>query len=263
VLDVCREESIEVFLEESELEKYSMNAPDGVTVVNSLDDCGAEVCFALGGDGTILRAFNRFRDMQTPVFGVNYGRVGFLSAVEPALLEEGVRSVLRGDYVIFDLSLIELDLQGESYLALNDIVAHKPDGGSIIRLGYSIGGVDMDSISCDGLVISTAAGSTAYNLATGGPLMSLRLDAMVVTAIAPHTLCARPMVAAPGDEVIIRNESISSISSIYVDGRSCGDLAPGSSVTASLSQKKAKLVQLEGANFYQKLHEKFIKPSGS
>lgn len=249
-------------LPQYEITKYSMELPgDGVTARESLLDADVELCIALGGDGTILRAFNHFRDMQVPVLGVNYGRVGFLSAIEPDSIDRGVEAVLEGRYEVFQLSLVELTLHGEKILAFNDVVVHKPDGGSIIRLGYSIGDVNINSVSCDGMIIATAAGSTAYNLATGGPLMSLKLDAMVLTAIAPHTLCNRPLVAAAGDEVTIRNESISAIASIYVDGRSCGDLAPGSSLSTILSGKKASLVQLEGANFYLKLRDKFIHPA--
>jgi NAD+ kinase len=207
-----------------------------------------------------MRAFNHFRHLQTPVFGVNYGRVGFLTAVEPDAIDSAITAVLRGDYVVFQLSLIELKLHGEDYLALNDVVVYKHDGGSTIMLGYDIGEVTIDSISCDGMVVSTATGSTAYNLATGGPLMSLKLDAMSVTAIAPHTLCARPMVTAPGDDVAIRNDSISTVAKVYVDGRECGELPPGMQVVTRLSTRKAQLAQLPGADFYRKLRDKFIVP---
>jgi len=262
VIDICRQRSIKIFLPDSEIEKYSLDPPgEGVTALASLKGSQPDICLALGGDGTILRAFNHFPGMQVPVFGVNFGRVGFLSAVEPSGIDSGINSVLAGEYETFELSLVELDLRGEKFLAFNDVVVHKPDGGSIIRLGYSIAGVDLASMSCDGLVVATAAGSTAYNLATGGPLISLRLDAMVVTAIAPHSLCSRPLVTAPGDQVTIRNESISAVASVYVDGRSCGDLAPGSSIDAAISPLKARLLQLPGANFYQKLRDKFIRPA--
>lgn len=234
----------------------------GVTVMPSLEDSGAELCIALGGDGTILRAFNHFRDMQTPVFGVNFGRVGFLSAVEPAVIDAGVEAVLKGQSEVFALSLIELTLHDERHLAFNDVVVHKPDGGSIIRLGYSIGDVDISSLSCDGLVVATSAGSTAYNLATGGPLMSLELDAMALTAIAPHSLCSRPLVAAGSDRITVRNESVSATAAVYVDGRDCGGLDPGDSLAMALSDKKARLLQLTGANFYVKLRDKFIRPTG-
>ncbi|MHB0914284.1 MAG: NAD(+)/NADH kinase [Thermoleophilia bacterium] len=263
VLEICRRLSVEVVLPEYEIEKYSLDAAAvGATVMPSLEDSGAELCIALGGDGTILRAFNHFNDLQTPVFGVNFGRVGFLSAVEPAAIDSGVEAVLNGESQVFDLSLIELTLHDERHLAFNDVVVHKPDGGSIIRLGYSIGEVDIGSLSCDGLVVATAAGSTAYNLATGGPLMSLGLDAMALTAIAPHSLCSRPLIASGSDRITVRNESVSATAAVYVDGRDSGGLDPGDRLMMALSGKKARLLQLAGANFYVKLRDKFIRPSG-
>lgn len=260
VIEICRRHGIEVVLPADESGKYEELSGDGVSVLASLDGSGAEVCVALGGDGTILRAFNHFNDRQTPVFGINYGRVGFLSAIEPESLDSGIEALLEGRYELFKLSLIELTLHGEAILAFNDVVVHKPDGGSIIRLGYSIGEVAMNSMSCDGMIVATAAGSTAYNLAAGGPLVSLKLDAMTVTAIAPHTLCSRPLVAGPGDVLTLHNESAGAVAPVYVDGRGSGDLAPGDSITLTLSGRQASLAQLEGANFYLKLRDKFIRP---
>ncbi|MBI5870654.1 MAG: NAD(+)/NADH kinase [Actinobacteria bacterium] len=263
VLELCSELSIEVILPEREVEKYSLeDAGSLATVVPKLDGSQVDLCVALGGDGTILRAFNRFAGMGTPVLGVNFGRVGFLSAIGPEAIPEGLRVLLEGSHEILDLSLIAMENGGLRELAINDIVVHKPDGGSVIRLAYGIGGIEFAPLSCDGMVFSTPAGSTAYNLSNGGPLVSLSLDAMVLTAIAPHTLQFRAMVFGPRESLSIRNDTIGVSAAVYVDGRNGGLLEPGASLRLSMAPQKAHLVQPPGADFYRTLRDRFIQPTG-
>ncbi len=249
-----------MLLPEREVEKYSLGDMGGaVQVVGDMADAEVDFCIAIGGDGTILRAFSRFRGMQTPILGINFGNVGFLSAIEPDGIGEILRGMLRGEYELLELSLLELKHGRERSLAINDVVIHKPDGGSVVRLSYQVGEVELDSVICDGMVISTPAGSTAYNLSNGGPLLSLDLDACVVTAIAPHTLCARPLVLAPGRRLTVWNRSLGSPAAIYIDGRHSADMEPGSSVEVALAAEKARLVQQPGADMFRKLRDKFIR----
>lgn len=262
VLDLCRELSVEAVIPQSEVDKYSISdAPSLATVVPDLENVDVDIAVALGGDGTILRAFSRFAGMQTPIIGFNFGRVGFLSAMGPDDIPAGLRSVLEGKYELIGLSLLEIVNKGESHLAINDIVVHKPEGGSVIHLAYAINGVEYDSFRCDGFVASTPAGSTAYNLSNGGPLVTLALDAFILTSIAPHVLRSRAMVLGPTDTLTIRNDSQGSQGTIYVDGRPSGSLAPGDEVLVSLAARKAQLVQPPGADFYRTLRDKFIKPA--
>ncbi|MHB8792403.1 MAG: NAD(+)/NADH kinase [Thermoleophilia bacterium] len=252
-----------MILPQREVEKYSLEDLDGLaTVAPQLDGVQVDLCVALGGDGTILRAFNRFSDMGTPVLGVNFGRVGFLSAIGPEAIPDGLRSLLEGGHEILDLSLIAMENGDQRELAINDIVVHKPDGGSVIRLAYAIGGIDFEPLSCDGMVLSTPAGSTAYNLSNGGPLVSLALDAMVLTAIAPHTLQFRNLVFGSHESLTIRNDTIGVYAAVYVDGRNGGLLEPGASLRLSMAPQKAHLVQPPGADFYRTLRDRFIQPTG-
>ena len=261
VLELARELGIGVVLPEREVEKYP-EAGQGelVTVVSDLEGPEVDMCLALGGDGTILRAFNRFRDMRTPILGVNFGRIGFLSAINPDDIPKRLRTILEGQYEQIELSLLEFIHARHRHLAVNDVVVHKPDGGSVIQISYKVNGIEMDRLSCDGMVVSTSAGSTAYNLSTGGPLMSLGLEGFILSAIAPHTLRSRPLVLGPGENVTITNESIEAVAAIYVDGRVESGLEPGTSVSVSFSPEKAGLVQVTGAEFYMKLRDKFISP---
>ncbi|MDO8735617.1 MAG: NAD(+)/NADH kinase [Thermoleophilia bacterium] len=263
VLQLCRELSIEVILPQREVEKNSLeDAGSLATVVPDLMDMQVDLCVALGGDGTILRAFSRFADVGTPVLGINFGRVGFLSAIGPDAIPDGLRALLQGGHDILDLSLIEMKNGDERALAVNDIVVHKPDGGSVVRLAYSTNGIDFSPLSCDGMVLATPAGSTAYNLSNGGPLVSLSLNAMVLTAIAPHTLQFRALVLGPEESLSIRNETLGTAAAIYVDGRSAGFLESGASLNLSMASQKAHLVQPPGADFYRTLRDRFIQPTG-
>ena len=261
VLDLCGRMSVQAVLTEREVEKYPAAGEKEVRLVPSLDREEVEMCVALGGDGTILRAFSRFPGLETPILGVNFGRVGFLSAISPGEIPERLQQIFEDGHELVQLALLELNGSNGAILAVNDVVVHKPDGGSVVNLSYSIGDVDIDSFSCDGLVLATPAGSTAYNMSVGGPLLSLGLEAFVLSAIAPHTLHARSQVLAPGEEVRIRNESKGAVAALYVDGRLEDSLPPGESVTIRLSAAKASLVQLPGASFHRRLRDKFIKPS--
>ncbi|MHB0866127.1 MAG: NAD(+)/NADH kinase [Thermoleophilia bacterium] len=260
VLELCRELGVEVLIPEREVEKYPAAGADGLaTVVSSLDGVEVDFCLAMGGDGTILRAFNRFADLQTPILGINFGRMGFLSAIGPEEIPATLKTILSGEYDAVELGLLEFTMDGRRHLAINDVVVHKPDGGSVIHLGYRVNDIEMDSLSCDGLVVATPAGSTAYNLSAGGPLVSLGVAAFMLTAIAPHTLKTRSLVLGPDDSLTITNESLGVAAAIYVDGRDESRLQPGTGVTVTLSPLKASLVQARGAGFYEKLRDKFIR----
>ena len=263
VLELCRELSIEAVIPSFEVKKHALGDAGGLaTVVPDLEGSKVDLCVALGGDGTILRAFHRFPEMQTAVLGVNFGRVGFLSAIRPEEVPDRLRSILKGDFDTLDLSMIEMRHTGGGALALNDIVVHKAHGGSVVRLSYAVDGIGFTALSCDGLVLATPAGSTAYNLSNGGPLMSLSLDALALTAISPHSLMFRTLVIGPSEKMKIGNQTRGSAASIYVDGRETGQLAPGENLELFLATQKAHLVQPPGADFYRTLRDRFIQPAG-
>jgi NAD+ kinase len=262
ILRLCRELSIEAVIPEREAEKSAISRESGLaTIVPALADEPVDFCLALGGDGTILRAFSHYRDMSTPVLGVNFGRVGFLSALSPADVPDRLKQVLEGSFNLMELSLLELEHHGARNLAVNDVVIHKPVAGSVVRLGYAVDGVQMDTISCDGMVVSTPAGSTAYNLSNGGPLLSLGLAAFILSAVAPHTLRFRPLVMGPEQRLTIVNESHSAAVEICVDGRSSSQLPAGEGLSVAISSRKARLVQVPGSDFHRRLRDKFIHPS--
>jgi NAD+ kinase len=216
----------------------------------------ADLCVALGGDGTILRALRAYAGTTVPVFAVNFGQVGFLSTVEPERMREGFERALAGTLHVLSLPAIELDGPAGRHTALNDVSVHRKVGGRVAELSYAVGGEEIGSVRCDGLVVATPAGSTGYNLANGGPVMAWGVAGMVVSFIAPHSLSARALVIAPDDVLALHNSSREPLA-VSVDGRPVGEIAAQQEVQARFAHDVARLAQMDDSSFYRRLREKF------
>ena len=216
----------------------------------------ADLCVALGGDGTILRSLRAYAGTSVPVFAVNFGQVGFLSTVEPERMREGFERALAGTLDVLSLPAIELDGPAGRHTALNDVSVHRKVGGRVAELSYAVGGEEIGSVRCDGLVVATPAGSTGYNLANGGPVMAWGVAGMVVSFIAPHSLSARALVIAPDDVLALHNSSRETLA-VSVDGRPVGEIAAQETVQARFAHDVAMLAQMDGSSFYRRLREKF------
>jgi NAD+ kinase len=215
-----------------------------------------DLCVVLGGDGTILQALRHYARTGVPVFAINFGAIGFLATVEPENLEDGIRRALEGDFELLRLPAITLDLGAGPLVAVNDVAIHRKVGERVAELSYSLDGEEAGSVRCDGLVVSTPAGSTGYNLANGGPVMAWGVEGFVVSFIAPHSISARALVAAPGDRLCIVNRSREPLD-VAVDGRPVGEIAAGGMIEASFMKDLGTLAQLPGTSFYRRLREKF------
>ena len=231
------------------------------TVEGAVADGGGEpgdvdLCVALGGDGTILRALRAYAHTDVPVFAVNFGQVGFLATVDADGLAEGFTLALAGALELLRLPGIELALPGGAHTALNDVSLHRREGGRVAELAYAIGDEEVGRVRCDGLVVATPAGSTGYNLANGGPVMAWGVKGMVVSFIAPHSLTARALVIAPSDTLTLHNISRAPLT-VSVDGRPIDEIAPEEAIAARFADEVATLAQMEGSSFYRRLREKF------
>src|SRR5881394_971071 len=178
----------------------------------------AQLAVAVGGDGTILRTLARLLGTGIPVIGVNFGRVGFLASIAPDRLEDDLARVFRGEYRTIEQPTLEARLDGDAFVAVNDVVATSSTLGRMIELGWSIAGEDLGVVSCDGMICSTPSGSTAYNLSNGGPVVVRGVDAIAITFIAPHSLDARPLVVARGAELTLRNATADGEVAVLIDG---------------------------------------------
>jgi NAD+ kinase len=233
----------------------ALAAEAGVELVEA--DAEPDVAIVLGGDGTMLRALRTFLGTDVPVFGVNFGRVGFLTSVEAEGLEEGVGRVLRGDFRVVELATLAIDVGGETTPALNDAVATSARLGRMVELGWEIGGEDLGVQPCDGMICSTPSGSTAYNLSNGGPVLIWGLDAMAITFVAPHSLHARPFVIPRGLSLRITNRTSDVPVAVLGDGHRIAELEPGAAMEVGLGDERSLLALLPEVSFFSRYHQVF------
>jgi NAD+ kinase len=217
----------------------------------------ADIAVVLGGDGTMLRALKHFLGSGTPVVGVNFGSVGFLTSITPDDLEAGLARVFAGDYLVVELRTLQVEAGSERQVAVNDAVLRSAVLGRMIQLSWQLGGEDLGNVPCDGVVCATPAGSTAYNLSNGGPVLVWGLDAMAVSFLAPHSLHVRPLVVPSGLELRLTNESRDVPATLLVDGHAAGEVGPGGSALLCVGDEASRLAFLPEATFFRRYREVF------
>jgi NAD+ kinase len=232
------------------------DAASGIEKVDALPR-QADLCLVLGGDGSILYALRHFAGSGVPVFGVNFGTVGFLAAVERDEADEGVRRAFAGETEAVDLPGLEVEVDGVSRVALNDVSVTRRPHERVAELSYKIAGEEVGHVRCDGLVAATPAGSTGYNLANQGPILAWGVKGYVVSYVAPHSLTARALVVAPGDVLHVGNAGKGEAVDVAIDGALAGTLESGAALEISFADGVGRLAQLPGTSFYQRIREKF------
>jgi len=247
---VAREAGVELLLPGEEVEKHGVGEPEH-------DLTSADIAVVLGGDGTMLRALQRFLGTDIPVIGVNFGRVGFLASVQPNELESGLARVFSGDYRVVQLTTLDAEADGQRSAAVNDVVVLSSIKGRMVELAWALGGEDLGVQPCDGMICATPSGSTAYNLSNGGPVLVRGLDAMAVTFIAPHSLHARPMVVPRGLELQIRNQTPDVEVTVLVDGHALAGVGTGAPIVVRLGEQRSLLATLPEATFFRRYRETF------
>ena len=220
--------------------------------VELVDGNEADIAVVLGGDGTMLRALTRFHGAGVPVIGVNYGRVGFLTAIPADRLEADIARVFAGDYRTVELSTLEVTVGGDGFTAVNDVVVAGGQLGRMIEIGYAIGGEELGHQPCDGLICATPAGSTAYNLSNGGPVVVWGLEAMVLTFVAPHALHIRPLVVPRGPDVTLTSLTADIATTVLVDGQGVGKLATGEQAVVRVGREPSLLATLPEVTFFSR-----------
>jgi NAD+ kinase len=231
-------------------------AAEGIEVTDSMPP-DPDLCLVLGGDGSILWALRQYAGMEVPVFGINFGTIGFLAAAEREDLEEGLRRALAGEFEVLKLPGLDVSAGGSSGVALNDVTFSRRRHGRVAELSYAIAGEEVGNVRCDGLVAATPTGSTGYNLANNGPILAWGVEGYVVSYIAPHTLTARALVVAPDDVLRVGNATGREPVEIALDGEPLSDLAPGAEAEVRFRDNVGRLAQLPGSSFYRRISEKF------
>jgi NAD+ kinase len=253
LLELARQAGAVLRFDPDETRKHGLQPGDGL-VLDAPVERDVDVCFALGGDGTILAALRTYAGTRVPVFAVNFGEIGFLATVDREDAQEGFRRAFEGDFEVLSLPGIEVSGSGSRWLAMNDVSMHRQPGKRVADLAYGVLTDEIGRVRCDGLVVATPAGSTGYNLANGGPVMAWGVAGIVVSFIAPHSLTARSLVVAPGDVLAVHNRSREEPVDVTVDGRPVCILPAGELIEARFANDQACLA---GTTFYQRLREKF------
>jgi NAD+ kinase len=256
LVELARERGVELQLDPDETSKHGLRPGPSLTL-DAKPGAAVDLCFALGGDGTILNALRTYAGTGVPVFGINFGEMGFLATVDREDARTGCVRALAGNFDVLSLPAIELMGGKGRWLAINDVSIHRQQGKRVADLEYAVGGDEVGRVRCDGLVVATPAGSTGYNLANGGPVMAWGVHGFVVSFIAPHSLTARTLVVAPDDQLIVHNRSREEPVDVTVDGRPICVLEPADSVEARFVNDLGALAQLPGTSFYQRLRQKF------
>ena len=248
---MAHEAGVELLLPDEEVRKHGVGEAEQ-------DLASADIAVVLGGDGTMLRALQRFLDTEVPVIGVNFGRVGFLASMQSEDLESGLARVFSGEYDVVELATLEVEVGDQRAAAVNDVVALSATRGRMVELAWSVGGEDLGVQPCDGMICATPTGSTAYNLSNGGPVLVRGLEAVSVTFIAPHSLHARPLVVPRGLDIEIRNETTDVDATVIVDGHVLAEVGAGSPILVRLGEQRSLLAMLPEATFFQRYRTTFV-----
>lgn len=222
----------------------------------------SQLVIVIGGDGTLLSAARSLADHNTPILGINLGRLGFLVDVSPDDMLNVIEQVLAGNYkderrFLLQASVKRDDHELMSLSAFNDIVIHIRDAPRMIDFSTYVDAVFVNEQRADGLVISTPTGSTAYALSSGGPLIHPSLEAMVLVPICPHTLSNRPIVIGADSKVeVVINKNNRCTPQVSWDGQSNFDLEPGDRVVIERKSNDVHLIHPEFYDYFQILRAK-------
>jgi NAD+ kinase len=259
------------------LEHLAISAPDrGITLyseprlqqfwnrdVPSFEGVDLDALLTFGGDGTLLRGARLLGARETPILGVNLGRVGFLTTATRDSLDPALDALVAGRYEIEKRQALRAairDPEGETratQMAMNDIAVHKGGVARVIRVNVFIQGENVGPYSADGIIIATPTGSTAYSLSAGGPIVVPGVEAMVVTPIAAHTLAVRALVVPATYRIVI--EPMAGWADdllVSFDGQTGTTLAPGESVDVCRADHRVCLIRLGGEGFFERMRQK-------
>lgn len=239
----------------------TVEEPDGPRVpgvaTRPSDAVDADVVVAVGGDGTVLEAARRALPTGVPVLGVNAGNVGFLAEIQPDEVEAGLRALADGAYTVSErMTLGAATSTGVEFSALNDVVLEKDISQNIIRIDVSVDGEHLVEYRADGVIVASPTGSTAYSFSAGGPLIDPDLRALVVSAVAPHTLFGRPIVFGPETSLRLTLAG-ERAAKLIGDGRDYGLLEPGATVTVKAGADDVRLVRFAPQHFAAAVKRKF------
>ncbi len=229
--------------------------------IEAFADAGAQGVISLGGDGSLLAAAHALSTVELPMIGLNIGHLGYLTAVNEEGFGHTLQALAAGRYTLEERATLAAEVfRGETLLAtfpdaLNDVVIARKEGGHAFGLHVELDGFPVAHYVCDGLILSTPTGSTAYSLSVGGPVVAPAARTTVLSVIAPHTLSARPLVIPDTTRITVRlDDDTEAIA--YVDGQRMLSLQTGDTIAAQVAERPIRLMVLDHHNPYEALSRK-------
>jgi NAD+ kinase len=217
----------------------------------------ADLAVVLGGDGTMLRALQRYLGTEVPALGVNFGRVGFLTSIEAADLEAGLEGAFAGRYNVVSLPTLTASTGSETFTGINDVVLTSGVLGRMAVIEWCVDGQSLGELGCDGVIVASPAGSTAYNLSAGGPVLAWGTDGYVVTFVSPHSLHARSMVLGRAHVLQLHNRTPDVPVELIVDGHTAARIDPGGRLEVRQADASACLARVAGSSFFRRYLQTF------
>jgi NAD+ kinase len=248
-----------------DLIKAQMSNLDDYAAFKTFDilDSSFDLLVSVGGDGTILRAITFVKDLGIPIIGINTGRLGFLATVQVDLIERAIQDIIDGNYKISERSLLSIETNPENEditslnFALNEIAVSRKNTTSMITVETHLDGEYLTSYWSDGLIVSTATGSTGYSLSCGGPVITPGTNSFVLTPIAPHNLSARPLVIPDSTEIHLRVDGREENHLVSLDSR-IATLDNGTLIKIKKAPFKIKMIDLLNESFLRTLRKKLL-----
>jgi len=220
----------------------------------------AELIIALGGDGTFLNAGHIAAELDLPLWGVNFGRLGFLTDVHFQEIFQYIEKIINRDYIIENRNMISFQSEHHKNIllnkAINDIVIDKGEGSRPIHIELWIDGKWVVSFDADGIIFSTPTGSTAYSLSAGGPILPPYTPAIIAAPICPHILALRPTVFSDNSIITLKVHSPIGHSYLSIDGQFRYTIGNSSEITIRKEAKPIKLIRTKSFDFFQVLRDK-------
>jgi NAD+ kinase len=246
-------------------EAGELGLPGAVPVSGPDAADGVEMVFALGGDGTLLRAAELARPAKVPLLGINLGRVGFLAEAEIGDLDEAVRDVVAREYTVEERLTVDVAVEHAGSLvveswALNEASVEKRAREKMIEVRLDVDGRPLSRYGCDGVVCATPTGSTAYAFSAGGPVVWPGVEALLLVPISAHALFSRALVTAPSSTITVTVDPHAPAAVLCCDGRRVFDVPPGAVITVRRGVLPVRVAQLRPRPFTDRLVAKFALP---
>jgi NAD+ kinase len=264
IINWCMENNITVHADKM-LHSFLFQNPGKTDVIRGeLDSC--DLICVIGGDGFLLHSAVLRYPSKVPLLPINLGSLGFNTQVEPEDIIQTLSHILEKKKItvskrhLLKIATSGPDIDSTSYISLNDVLLIKETKSRLIHVNILIDGFELGEIACDGIIVSTPMGATAYNISAGGPFVHPALPVSILTPICPHTISSRPIVLPSETEITLcptplkdREEAL-----LCIDGHTWQKIPPGNSVKISGAKNSVMIAEIDPALYYSRIRNKFL-----